>query len=513
MPSAGEVTRLGKYTCPPKDRAGEDASWCRGSGDYGMQEDFASRVSSYLSKVNECGKFDAESTVSAVHLDMGGVLGDAYSGTSFTAGFVSSGDAAALADSGTCTFLSDPSWLAYFGYGLGLWIGKSPLVAADGTSDGMPSPDDYGLLYRKLSTGESLLTPASDLVEWKDDAATVSYDPSYERDAGTDNSDASASSSGSNLTDLLFFSNAFQSIGDAAGAAMLVGNRALANDVPVSSTVFNLCKASMRSYMAGPYGDFIAFYPDYWGAYGNQQAKVELDDIELLDFTVEMSDAEFYTHVYVPGVVRGTSQSLAYWQTTGVVSVESGADALASAAHFNEAGESVVSDEVSPILDKLLNIPDGYEWMYTPRELYRRYGARPCTSSQQLTAGTKAVESGTVIDPETGEATSEMTAQDVMPYLLALYEFMYHWANQQTCTIRTTFLPQIFPGQRLRIPSLDVTVYVKSVSHSMSYTGGFTTTLSTCCPCGTLYPGMVRDQYSATRDASDSVSSGDGGAS
>ena len=73
---------------------------------------------------------------------------------------------------------------------------------------------------------------------------------------------------------------------------------------------------------------------------------------------------------------------------------------------------------------------------------------------------------------------------------------MYHWANQCQVSISTTFMPMVFAGERIKVPFKDgrhVTVYVKGVTHSMSYESGFTTKITACCPTGDLYPGMVRD--------------------
>ena len=44
---------------------------------------------------------------------------------------------------------------------------------------------------------------------------------------------------------------------------------------------------------------------------------------------------------------------------------------------------------------------------------------------------------------------------------------------------------------RIRLKSYDVSMYVDSVSHSMNYTGGFTTNITSSCPSGTMLNAMV----------------------
>ena len=65
-----------------------------------------------------------------------------------------------------------------------------------------------------------------------------------------------------------------------------------------------------------------------------------------------------------------------------MVSIESNTAALSSGV-LNDVGENAISNEPSELLKKLINIPEGEEWRFTPRELYRRYGARPAPKRLQ----------------------------------------------------------------------------------------------------------------------------------
>lgn len=490
--------KLGKYKCPGKAKAGMDSF--KGSSKGGCQDEFYLACIAYMKAVNNASPDNAKIIPSQLVRGSDGSLKFGTGGDIL--GFLTVDEANRLVESGGSSWIRPSSnrHFCYFGYGLGMLV-----YTFDGTATGSVDAGDYGIELVSLAGGQTYLRPAD--VEFSPDNESVSYEgDAYRSDddaAGSASASASAStgaaspaSSGASVASSMFFlSNAFRDIGDVSSAYMLTGDRALANDVPVSTTVFNLCKASMRSYIAGPYGNFIAFFPDYWGVYGNGEPAVVVDDIELLDVSVTMSDDEFYSHVYIPSVsldgsAFGGSGAANLMMTSGVVSIESGVEADYDAVND---GVNAVSDQPSPILKKLVNFDDDDAWMYSPRELYRRYGARPSVSQQSITAGVQAVQTD-VAGATDGDG--DMTQGQAMVYLLALYEFMYHWANQCQVSISTTFMPMVFPGERMKIPLKDgrhVTVYVKGVTHSMSYESGFTTKITACCPTGDLYPGMVRD--------------------
>jgi hypothetical protein len=89
----------------------------------------------------------------------------------------------------------------------------------------------------------------------------------------------------------------------------------------------------------------------------------------------------------------------------------------------------------------------------------------------------------------------ESNPQYILPFLYALYAFMENWSNQTSCNLTITYMPCLRPGMRIRLESIDVEMYVKSVTHTMNYSTGFTTSVSCCCPIGSLVPGMLNPDF------------------
>lgn len=460
------MAKLGKYTVPADEsKAGANDS-CRGGAEHGLQEDFFRAVSDFRKDL-----LDKD-----VHIDFG------YSG------YVSRASAEEWAKNGNDPFLKK---IRHFGWGLALEYSGSPYVTAGVSGDRLSDARDvidslvtiarsqYGLnFYTVQENGVTKLTyVAPYYITYSEEASGVSY-------AGddTDNSSGSDAGEASVSSVAYFFSNQFKSVSDDTMANMLVGERALANDEPLWKSVKTAVNSSLRSCMSGPNGEFLAWYPDYWGLYGNKTPHLVLEDIELIDLRITQSDDEYYSHVFTHGVDQG-GMSIDYLHTMGVVSIESDTAARASSV-ASEEGEYVVSDEVSAILKELIYIPEGEEWRYTPKELYRRYGARPNTAPS-----TSAIQ--TLIETGTDEASGDTRPQYILPFLYALYEFMDHWANQYQATLTITFQPGLFPGCRIKVKSLDVSFYVKQVTHNMDYSSGFTTTVTCTCPVGSLVSGMV----------------------
>ena len=281
---------------------------------------------------------------------------------------------------------------------------------------------------------------------------------------------------------------------NAAASQLLVGERALANDEPVWNTVKDIFNSSMRTVMAGPDGTFMAWYPDYWGVSGNTPCLL-LDDIELIDLKITQPDDTFVSHQFCAGVntggqyltSSGQTSDMQWALTQGVVSIESNTAALSSGV-LNDVGENAISNEPSELLKKLINIPEGEEWRFTPRELYRRYGARPAKKQLQHVIE-KPNDSGT-------SGGTDANPQYILPFLYALYEFMRNWANQYQMSLQITWMPNIWPGMRVKVKSLGLSGYVTNVQHSGGPNAGqYSTSVTLVCPqCekgDTRFPGMV----------------------
>lgn len=412
-----------------------------------------------------------------------------------------------------------PGYLAlkqYFGWGLAIEVEN--LTNPKGT---LVSP---GVLFNSVlgvssDTAKMLTDRGLVYNEWKDEFGVVklrfirpkdiklgnvdklTYDGDYvssgsssdSSSTGTTGGTSSAAPASSNPASVAstayFFANEFTQIQTSMESYLLTGDRALANDVALWNSVKKAVNSSLRVCSSDPDGNFLAWYPDYWGKHGVTPHTI-ISDVELVDLTITQSDSEMVTHVFCPGVNQvGGKLPMGNMFTQGVVSIESNDAAVMSEASVSEEQGYVVSDTVSPILEKLIYIPEGEGWKYTPKEIYRRYGARPAkTQSLPNLSSAKLVED--VGENKTAEDEGE-APEHILPFLYALYEFMWHWARQYQANIDVTFMPEVMPGSRIKVESLDIEFYVESVTHTMSYAGGFTTKLGTICPVGSLVSGMV----------------------
>lgn len=225
-------------------------------------------------------------------------------------------------------------------------------------------------------------------------------------------------------------------------ANSLYGPRRLLNDVRVWEQVVKIANTGMRSFCSAPNGDFVAWYPDYFGKYGKLGA-VEVELIEVNDFTLAWNDTNFKTHVFATGIVGSVSlnpdsapgEALAQTQTHGIATVE-----------FPE------------ILDFVAGTRDHELWGDL-NQVLQRFGAR----SSHTRMGTIATREG--------------------EFFMAIYRFMRSWASQYSTSITLTFMPELFPGMLLRIPVWGIQFYVTSVTHRWNLTsGGFDTIVDVISP-------------------------------
>ena len=448
---------LGTFILPDVDVAGSADALCKGSGSYGETQGLQAQFADVLQ--------------TALDTD---IAGNGITITTGYSGYVSNATATEWSNNGNTSFLTN---IEYFGWGLAaevLSIDTSNYQSSSTSTDSSVTIANVLSSYNlEMDSSGDIRFIRPSLITIDESAETISYNGTE-----TTSSDSTSSTTASVSSIAYFFSNQFSSITAQSESYLLTGNRALANDKALWDYVLSAVKQSLRVCASGPNGEFLAWYPDYWGQYENKTPYLDLADIELQDFTITQSDDEFYSHVYCSGVTA-SGTSVDYYLTQGVVSVESDPSAQASSASISGgSGTYEVSDEVSAILKELIYIPDGDEWKYTPKELYRRYGARP-----YATTCTTAVEDTS--------SDYESNPKYILPFLEALYDFMEHWANQYTASLSITFMPELFPGCRINITSLDVSLFVKSVTHRMDYTDGFTTTVECTCPIGTLVSGMV----------------------
>ncbi len=224
---------------------------------------------------------------------------------------------------------------------------------------------------------------------------------------------------------------------------LLTGYRALMNDEPIMNTIGQYMKAGFRDYCSAPNGDFIAWYPDYFGHYG-QAGKMIISDLEI-DLmnspSITWSDTHLKTHMFVTGSTTGyqddSSSAFKMIGTAGIASVEN-VKLLRALLNFTAEEAEAVS-----------------------KTMLSRYGARP--------------------EKESMSAISS----DFAEFYFACMKFMENWAAQWNTTINTTFLPEMFPGMLAVFPSYGLQGYVREVTHNFDFDSGFTTTIS-AAPWSTL---------------------------
>jgi cell wall-associated NlpC family hydrolase len=236
-------------------------------------------------------------------------------------------------------------------------------------------------------------------------------------------------------------------------STLLTGYRALMNDVPFLPMVETICQASLRSFCAAPNGDFIAWFPDYFNVY-NSLGTVSISDIELQDFTVNWSDLQMVTHQFTAGTY--TAQSYDVNNPGGAVSVVN---------MMNTGGVATI--DFPQILQELFHI-DPNDPTFSTAGIYQRFGARP--NYQSL---------GTIVGPEA-------------EFWYALYLFQMNWSMQFAATVPICFMPELYPGIIMQIPSQGFQAYVQSVQHDFNLgpNGGFQTQVTICAPSEMGSPGL-----------------------
>lgn len=234
---------------------------------------------------------------------------------------------------------------------------------------------------------------------------------------------------------------------------LLTSKHASLNDQPLITIVKALCSARMCHFQSAPDGTFSAFYPDYYGMDGNAPNLI-LEDIEVKDFTISVNDNALATHVYTQGSY-GPDQNLlsgmeGYLTSPGLVTVE------------DEWMFKIATSEmyIAP------EFKDAEEFL-------GRYGIRPYRGPQYPNINSRENPAAMLV--------------------VAIKVFMERWAQQYETQVSFTFMPELYPGYRIILPSHQLGVYVQSVTHNIDYNSGFTTTATVMAP--------VQARSQAERDA------------
>lgn len=242
---------------------------------------------------------------------------------------------------------------------------------------------------------------------------------------------------------------------------LLTGYRALMNDTPLLQSVATLVRSSMRSFMAAPNGDFVSWFPDYFGTYGTSGI-MDVKDIELYGdgFSIVWNDASLITHQYAVGSYTGVSMSPT---DPGAAMVD---------VYNQVVTNGIASVEFPELMEALFNVskddPRAKSFL-DPNAILRRFGAR--------------------VDVRTAGILTTPEAE----FWYACRLFQRNWAGQFSAAVNLTFMPEIWPGMLLRISTFGFQAYVESVTHSFSFADGgpgFTTRVSVVAPSATDGSGL-----------------------
>ena len=242
---------------------------------------------------------------------------------------------------------------------------------------------------------------------------------------------------------------------DLRASAMLGTPRAFLLDNPVMQDLTQIMNAGLRSYMSAPNGDFVAWFPDYYGIYGTDPV-LDISPVEIIDFQIYHDDNQLATHVGVVGDTNGIGQQVSnvdYITTNGIVSIQ---DATTMQMLF---GKTDLTTKATT-----QNIKNSMDFL-------NKYGMRPYVNEQNMIHSVS------------------------MEYFYALYQFMQQWTNQYVSNVTFTFMPELYPGMRVSMNVTDETnkshnymFYVTSVIHTGDRSGGFTTQATLTAPMKNGHP-------------------------
>jgi hypothetical protein len=218
--------------------------------------------------------------------------------------------------------------------------------------------------------------------------------------------------------------------------------------MPVFSDIVS---TSMRNYCSGPNGDFIAWFPDYFGTYG-YAAQWILSDIEMHDFNIAWSDANLVTHQFTAGSTMGS-----------VINNSIDPDYPPQVTEYNMIQSyGVASIDLPALFQALFNIqPTETGGLFTnASEIYQQFGPRPAFSQLIVAAG------------------------GIAEFWYAVRLWMQSWASQFSASVPMTFMPELWPGMLLVMQDQGVQAYIHSVTHQWSLQdgGGFSTHATVVAP-------------------------------
>lgn len=246
----------------------------------------------------------------------------------------------------------------------------------------------------------------------------------------------------------------------------LTGYKVLMNDTPIMPFIDECCQAGLRHYCAAPNGDFIAWFPDYFGQYG-YAAQMLVSPLEIIDFTMNWSDQQMITHQFTAGAYTNFNPSL----------------------DPTQGGQQTISDMVSSQGVATIDVPGLFQALFNidptvedglfanASNIYQQFGARPQFMNMPTIAS--------------GPTT----------FYFAVNLWMKNWASQFSADVEVTFMPELWPGMLLVLPEFGFQAYIHSVTHNinMQEGGGFTTSVNVIAPSTYTADGSNSGLYGLAR--------------
>lgn len=220
-------------------------------------------------------------------------------------------------------------------------------------------------------------------------------------------------------------------------ANLYSGEKSFIDSQPLIQEVQAVSKSGLRNFASAPNGDFIAYYPDHFGVDG-KPVTMTIEDIEMKDVRINLSDDALTTHVYISGDQVGIGQMT---QPLG---------------WLNSAGVATVENET--LFQRLRRVVPGHVDDLTGAGVLEKYGVRPL------------------------QMEFNMVSSHYLEFLVACQLFMQKWAEQYETTASFTFMPELFPGMRIALANTGIAVYVSEVTHNFDWEQGFSTTAKIMAP-------------------------------
>lgn len=330
------------------------------------------------------------------------------------------------------------------------------ILRTDGTDSGGDGNADPSPLLHALMKGSTAVVDATD--------STTAGSTTGTADGSTlSNSTATA------------FANqvSWSSIEESSEAILLQGDKSLMNDKQIMPFIQELTSAALRQFQSLPNGDFFAFFPDYFGDFNHRKPYWKIDDIEILDGKIELTDDALATHVYIVGDtgvpfdgVNFVDQVLSGGVVTIFNAFESGF--VLGGDDETQAASRTMFDPRHPKSKLLAERADAVKFL-------QKYGARPYYEE------VPAIRS---------------------PYYEAFYAFQTFqllWSRTFLTEFQFTFMPEVYPGGIVAFEDHNLQCYVDSVSHDFDYEAGFTTTAQLSAPAYYDPTGKGRDPIGLSR--------------